>query len=88
MSAVAVAGGESSGEEGGLQIDVGRTEGSNGGGGKKEPSKGKVRKPGRKKTAAKVEPVDWKAGDIVWAKVSGFNYWPAKVRERERDPPP
>ena len=75
----AVAGGDSSGEEGGLQIDVGRSEGSSGGAGKKEPGK-----PGRKKTAAKVEPVDWKAGDIVWAKVSGFNYWPAKVRKSHR----
>ena len=23
----------------------------------------------------------WKPGDIVWAKVSGFNYWPAKVAD-------
>ena len=22
---------------------------------------------------------DWKGGEIVWAKVPGFNYWPGKV---------
>lgn len=63
------AGGDSSGEEGGLQIDVGRAES----GAKKEAGK-----PGKKK-ATKEEPAVWKSGDIVWAKVSGFNYWPAKV---------
>ena len=25
------------------------------------------------------EKTTWKTGDVVWAKVSGFNYWPAKV---------
>ena len=39
--------------------------------GKVEEKKGRA--PGEKEEAA------WKAGDTVWAKVSGFNYWPAKV---------
>lgn len=59
-------GGDSSGEEGGLQIDVGKGEGS----------KNKVTKTGK---VVKTAPDVWKPGDIVWAKVSGFNYWPAKV---------
>ena len=59
-------GGDSSGEEGGLQIDVSKGDGS----------KNKVTKTGK---VAKTAPDVWKAGDVVWAKVSGFNYWPAKV---------
>lgn len=64
-------GGDSSGEEGGLQIDV-----EKGGGGKPKTSSavGKVTKNETRK---------WNPGDIVWAKVSGFNYWPAKVGEYE-----
>lgn len=61
------AGGDSSGEECGLQIDVGK-----GDAGKSEGS-------GGGKVAKAVTAVTWKPGDIVWAKVSGFNYWPAKV---------
>ncbi len=53
--------GESSGSEGGLQIDVGRAE-------KEEPVVPKGRKA-----------VVWEPGDLVWAKVLGFNFWPAKV---------
>ena len=59
-------GGDSSGEEGGLQIDVG----------KGDVSKNKVTKAGK---VVKPAPEAWKPGDIVWAKVSGFNFWPAKV---------
>ena len=65
---MASAGGDSSGEECGLQIDVGKADGR----------QSKPRGKGAKVTKA-VE-VSWKPGDIVWAKVSGFNYWPAKVR--------
>lgn len=39
--------------------------------GKTEVKKGRV--PSEKEESA------WKAGDTVWAKVSGFSYWPAKV---------
>ena len=55
-------GGDSSGEEGGLQIDV-----EKGGGGKPKTSSavGKVTKNETRK---------WNPGDIVWAKLSGFNY--------------
>jgi hypothetical protein len=66
-TSMASAGGESSGEECGLQIDVGKEDGR----------QSKPRGKGAKITKA-VE-VSWKPGDIVWAKVSGFNYWPAKV---------
>ena len=66
---MASAGGDSSGDEGGLQIDVGMTDGR----------QTKVRGKGAKVT--KAVDVSWKPGDIVWAKVSGFNYWPAKVQD-------
>ena len=67
MASHASAGGDSSGEEYGLQIDVGKTDGRQ----TKARGKGtKVTKP--------VE-VSWKPGDIIWAKVSRFNYWPANV---------
>ena len=61
------AGGDSSGEEGGLQIDMGGEEGV-----KSEASSARK--------TVKAEADKWKPGDIVWAKVSGFNYWPAKVQ--------
>ena len=64
---MASAGGDLSGEECGLQIDVGKTYGR----------QSKARGNGAKVT--KPMNVSWKPGDIVWAKVSGFNYWPAKV---------
>ena len=60
---MASAGGDSSREECGLQMDVGKTDGR----------QSKARGEGVKVT----KPV--KPGDIVWAEVSGFNYWPAKV---------
>ena len=58
----------SSGDEGGLQIDVGKTDGR----------QTKARGKGAKVT--KAVDVSWKPWDIVWAKISGFNYWPAKVQ--------
>lgn len=61
-------GGDSSGDEGGLQIDVGKGDGAT----NKDAKTGKV---------VKTVSASWKPGDIVWAKVSGFNYWPAKVRK-------
>ena len=70
---MASAGGDSSGEECGLQIDVGKVDGR----------QSKPRGKGAKVT--KAAEVSWKPGDIVWAKVSGFNYWPAKVLEYGRN---
>ncbi len=54
--------GESSGEEGALQIDVGEPE--------EAPKGGKTKR----------ERVVWRPGDVVWAKVLGFHFWPAKVK--------
>ena len=64
---MASAGGDSSGEECGLQIDVGKADG------------GQTKARGRGTKVTKAVEVTWNPGDIVWAKVSGFNYWPAKV---------
>ena len=80
---MASVGGDSSGGESGLQINVGKTDGR----------QTKTRGKGAKVT--KSMNVSWKPGDIVWAKVSGFkiNYWPAKVQysamvpSRLRGPP-
>ncbi len=56
---------DSSGDEGALQIDIGgSSEGIKGGSGKIVAGKAKK---------------GWKSGDVVWAKVTGFNYWPAQV---------
>ena len=56
---------ESSGEDGALQIDVGK--------------KGGGKKPGEGGKDGKAEE-GWSVGDLVWAKVSGYVHWPAKVR--------
>ena len=56
---------DSSGDEGALQIDMSGGADSIRGRGAKSGA-GKSRK-------------GWEPGDVVWAKVTGFNYWPAKV---------
>ena len=64
---------ESSGDDGGLQIDMDAKKS----GGKKQDGA----KP--KKKAAAVSAPQWGIGDLVWAKVSGFVHWPAKVSAGE-----
>lgn len=65
-----MSGGDSSGEDCALQIDVGRVG--------DEPQKKKSRgKPGGEGGGG--QGVGWKSGDLVWAKVSGFSHWPGKV---------
>lgn len=61
---------ESSGDDGALQIDesAGKTIG------KKQTNGGKP-----KKKTTNVAVPEWSVGDLVWAKVSGFVHWPAKV---------
>ena len=66
---------ESSGEDGVLQIDVDASKITKKGSGKKQTDGAKPKKKG----SATVTPAQWGIGDIVWAKVSGFVHWPAKV---------
>lgn len=75
----------SSTEEGSLCIDTQRTKndqlkkkggGRRGARGRRAGKKGKSR-------LLQTEPEDPpKPGDVVWAKVMGFNFWPAKVRQK------
>ena len=59
---------DSSGDECALQIDIDGGDSARGGTGGRRKREG-----GRKSKG------EWDPGDVVWAKVSGFNYWPAKV---------
>ena len=64
---------ESSGEDGMLQIDMGAKKS----GGKKQADGAKTKK---KAAGGSAGAPEWGVGDLVWAKVSGFVHWPAKVR--------
>lgn len=73
----------SSGEECSLRIDTGRrattsttatSEKTKGRGGRGK-GKGRSKGSGHQQDPAEVP----KIGDVVWAKVMGFNFWPAKV---------
>lgn len=75
----------SSGEEGSLCIDTGghkaggstekvKRKGSNRG-------KGKGKRGGGGGGGVHGQDPDPKPGDVVWAKVMGFNFWPAKVQK-------
>ena len=65
-----MSGGDSSGDDCALQIDVGRAV--------DEPQKKKPRG-NPKGEGGGGQGVGWKSGDMVWAKVSGFSHWPGKV---------
>ena len=72
---------ESSGEECSLRIDTERrsntSERTKGKGGR---SRGKGRGKGKGGASECSEPTAApKPGDVVWAKVMGFNFWPGKV---------
>ena len=71
----------SSGEECSLRIVTERR--SEGGRGKRTLGRGKGRGRGRGGAEGSAEAQDDscpKPGDVVWAKVMGFNFWPAKVK--------
>jgi len=57
---------DSSEDEGALQIDIG---------GSKAPVRGAANARSVEKKSRK----EWEPGDVVWAKVTGFNFWPARV---------
>ena len=78
----------SSGDECALRIDTERSRGerSKGKGGGKGRFRAKAAGGGaggarRNGQRVGVGSGDLKAGDVVWAKVVGFNFWPAKVCE-------
>ena len=66
----------SSGEDCDLQIDVGKVEENP----KKKEKKQQRGSVSREEGGGGGGQGDvWKPGDLVWAKVSGFNHWPGKV---------
>ncbi len=71
----------SSGEEYSLQIDTDRKSEVVKGKGSRGRGKGRVKRRGGARGSE--EHLDGggdpKPGDVVWAKVTGFNFWPAKV---------
>ena len=75
---------EVSGEEGSLCIDTKRAKADTPK--KKGGGVGKGRKAGRRGKGQAQPESDGppKPGDIVWAKVMGFNFWPAKVGFRSK----
>lgn len=67
----------SSGEDCDLQIDVGKVEEN-----PKKKEKKQQRGSASKEGGRGGQGEGWKPGDLVWAKVSGFNHWPGKVGPR------
>lgn len=77
--------GASSGEECALRIDteqrknnMDRPNKGKGGGKAGAGGRGRGRARGKGNNAQQQQD-SFKAGDVVWAKVMGFNFWPAKV---------
>ena len=77
----------SSGEEYSLQIDIDRRSDVIKGKGSRGRGKGRVKRRGGARGSDEHLDSggggggggDPKSGDVVWAKVMGFNFWPAKV---------
>ena len=75
--------GSSSGEECSLRIDTERKVATSSSSGSDKPKAkgGRGKGKGRGRGSGQQDPVETpKIGDVVWAKVMGFNFWPAKVR--------
>ena len=70
----------SSAEEGSLRIDTQRSknEGTTKRKGQRRMKRGRAKKKGKASLSEPEGPP--KPGDVVWAKVMGFNFWPAKVK--------
>lgn len=83
--------GASSGEECALRIDteqrknnMDRPNKGKGGGKAGAGGRGRGRARGKGNNAQQQQD-SFKAGDVVWAKVMGFNFWPAKIFDAEDD---
>lgn len=68
---------DSSGDECSLRIDTDRRTNNSD---KPKGKGGRVRLKGRGKGKDLEPQAAPKPGDVVWAKVTGFNFWPGKVR--------